>query len=532
MIDASPAMRLPSNRLYVALLLIVALAAGAARFALIDDSLPYCRHGDESMWATRALTILQTGDLNPHRFTKPGAHVYFMTAGFALGFVRAAANLDVDMLQKLGSEVCTTYEVPEAAKVAKQLYAIVSVLAMIVAGALAARISGVGATLFLAPLFIAVSGSYLYYSWSYMNTNVLGAFAIISTVAYPYLRRDDVPTQRQALILGALCGLTLATKYNLFLIFLPAFTYFVLYHADRWLSHCLLVVGIALVTFFAITPYALLDVPAFVGDVGREAYHYAYGHFDLSKHTFEPGWPIFEQYFEVLHESFGSVVLATAVVGLVRLLVVDWRAALVTFQFPLLFLYYMSQQRTFFARNVMSLHLFVGIAAAVGFVYLITLAAGLVTRVAWFQARRGLAGGLATLVVAGLILAVLPWTYIAESYDPHQEPRNGAVEWILSNTSPGRTILVDYRLGLSATRLLDEGFEVIEYRSRAGGDPVSRLRKRHPDAFLLYPKYRQEEMAAIYETVEPRAEFGRIRVDASRGKVCGRFPPKVYVGGF
>lgn len=531
MVDASPAMRFPSNRLYVVLLLVVALAAGAARFALIDDSLPYCRQGDESMWATRALTILQTGDLNPHRFTKPGAHVYFMTAGFALGFVRAAAHLEVDTLQKLGSEVCTSYEVPEAAKVAKQLYAIVSVLAMIIAGALAVQISGVGAALFLTPLLIAVSGSYLYYSWSYMNTNVLGAFAIIATVAYPYLRRDDVPTQRQALVLGALCGLTLATKYNLFLIFLPAFTYFVLYHADRWLSHCLLVVGIALLTFFAITPYALLDVPAFVGDVGSEAYHYAYGHFDLSKHTFEPGWPMFEQYFGVLHESFGSVLLVVAVVGLARLLMVDWRAALVTFQFPLLFLYYMSQQRTFFARNIMSLHLFVGIAAAVGLVYLVDLAVRLVSRVEWFETRQGLTRGLATLVVAGLTLTTLPWTYMSESYDPHQEPRNGAVEWILANTSPGRTILVDYRLGLSTTRLLDEGFEVIEYRSQLGGNPVARLRNKHENAFILYPEFRETEMATVYETIEPLAEFGRIRVDAARGKVCGRFPPKVYIGG-
>ena len=285
-----------ADRISAVLLLVIALVSLSARFRLIEESLPYCRHGDEMLWVTRANKILQTGDLNPHRFTKPGAHVYFMTAGLALGFVRASANLEVEELEELGTKVCTTFPVPEAIQVAKNMYALVSVLAMVLAGVLARRLSGIPATLFLAPLFITASSSYLLYSWSYMNTNVLGGFAILATIAYPLCARDGVKSQRKALLVGALAGLTIATKYNLFLILIPACLYFVLYHRDRWLSHSFLVVGVAILTFLAITPYALLDVHAFVRDVGAEAYHYAYGHADLSKHTFEPGWPMFREY--------------------------------------------------------------------------------------------------------------------------------------------------------------------------------------------------------------------------------------------
>lgn len=525
-------MRSASSRVCVALLIVVALAALSARFALIDDSLPYCRHGDESTWADRALTILQTGDLNPHRFTKPGAHVYFMTAGFALGFVRAAANLEVDSLPKIGREVCTTYPVPEVAKVAKQLYALVSVLAMVVAGFLARRLIGADVALVLAPLFVAVSGSYLYYSWFYMNTNVLGAFTILSVVAYPFLRRDGVSSQREAVLLGILCGLTLATKYNLFLIFLPAFTYFVLYHSDRWLSHCLVAVGAGLLTFFVVTPYALLDVPQFLGDVGREAYHYAYGHFDGSKHTFEPGWPMFEQYYGVLHESFGGFVLLLSVLGLGRLLFVDWRAAAVVFQFPLLFLYYMSQQKVFFERNLMSVQLFVGIASTAGFLFLVGLLRDRLTSLAWFESR-GTTATTATasaIAVGALTLALLPWANMDEAYEPHQEPRNQAVAWVLEHAEPGRKVLVDFRIGLSTDLLIEEGFEVVQFRSKPGSNVIDRLRNRHGAALILIPEFRQDEYNELYESVEPLTEFGKIRVDGTSSKSCGRFPPKVIIG--
>jgi len=514
----------------VALLIVVALASVAVRFAFIEGSLPYARHGDEAIWGTRALKILQSGDLNPHRFTKPGAHIYFMTAGLALGFVRAAAHGEVQELGTMGSKLCFEYAVPRAAGVAKGMYAVVSVLAMVLAGVLAGRLSGVPATLWLAPLFVAVSRSYLYFSWWYMNTNVLGAFGILATVAYPFCARAGVATQRKALLLGVLCGLTIATKYNLFLILVPACLYFVLYHRDRWLSHGLLVVAVAMLTFFVVTPYALLDVDTFVRHVGQEAYHYASGHFDGSTATFEPGWPMFLEYFAVLYGSFGGLVLALALAGVVRLLVRDWRSAAVVFLFPVLFVAYMSQQRTFFERNLLSVHLFVGIAAAVGLCALVDAVTARLAGKTWFAGRPRAA----RLAVAGLVglvvVAFLPWRSIRAAYSPDPEPRHLAVQWVLDHAAPPTLILVERRLALSTRRLEEQGFDVVPLALSPVRDTLAGLRARYGDALLLYPRFRSKEHEAIVAGLTPLATFGRRPVDATPVPLCGRFPPRVRIG--
>lgn len=514
----------------ILLLVVIALGMTAVRFAFIEGSLPYVRHGDEMMWASRSLGILQSGDLNPHRFTKGGAHVYFMTAGLALGFVRAAANVEVDKLQKMGSEVCFEYKVPRAAGVAKKMYALVSVLAVVLAGVLAFRLTGQSAALWLAPLFVCVSENYLYYSWWYMNTNVLGAFGIIATVAYPFLAREGVSTQRKALVLGTLSGFTIATKYNFFLILLPACAYFILHYRERALSHCLLVVGAAIVTFVALTPYAILDIHTFVAHVGREAFHYANGHFDGSTQTFEPGWEMFQQYFAVLHDSFGSLVLVLSVVGLGWLLLRDARSAVVVFLFPVVFFAYMTDQRTFFERNLMSLHLFVGIGAAMGFLYVVGLLAGWLGSRPWFGARplRARIGG--ALLGALFVLAALPWDHVRAAYDPEEEPRHQAVEWILDNVPPGSLLLVEKRVLLSTGRLEEEGYEVVPIKLESGRDSQERLRATYGNAVVVHPRFLSDPHEEILLGATSLAEFGHRPVDVSVGLGCGRFPPKVKIG--
>ena len=514
------------------LLTVVALASLHVRFDRIDDSLPYSSHSDEKVWATRALTILQTGDLNPHRFTKPSAHVYFMTAGFALGFVRAAASLEAEELTELGTEVCTVYAVPEAAGVAKKLYALVSVLALVLAGFLSRRLTENEAALVVAPLFVALSPGYLHFSWTYMNTNVLGAFALLATVSYPFLRRDGVATQLQAVVLGALAGLALATKYNLFVIFVSPLAYFALYHRDRFLSHGLLVVGVALATFFLCTPYALLDVPAFLSDVGREAYHYAYGHFDRSRYTFEPGWEMFQQYFAVLRESFGGPVLALSVLGLLRLAFTNPRAAAVVFPFPILFLLYMSSQATFFARNVLSLHLFVGVGATIGVVWLVDVVAGWLSSWSSVIPRPSRSRLAASALVAVAVALLLPWNAISDASSGRPEPRRSATDWLLKNAKYWEVILYERRLGLDANELREAGFEAIEFKAdpEEGFTEAERLQTRDGSTLVVYPDFRQDEYAELFGDVTPLVQFGKRRVDGTTGLQCGRFSPRVKIG--
>ena len=113
-------------------------------------------------------------------------------------------------------------------------------------------------------------------------------FSVLASLGalWAMLRLIDGGRRRDALLLGALTGLTLATKIAAAPIILPLLLAFLWVAKDRaggdWrsltpgaaarvLPLAALTGAAALAVFFITTPYALLDWPAFVEDIGAEA---------------------------------------------------------------------------------------------------------------------------------------------------------------------------------------------------------------------------------------------------------------------
>lgn len=436
---------------------LVLVASLWVRVSFIHESLPYCRHMDEKTWTEIAMRIARDGDLNPHRFTKPSVMVYLTTGGLSLGLIRAEARGEAKGPKDLGERAYPHYVLASALEIPKLMFAAASVAALGFAG-MCAWVLGRNRWLFtLAPLLAAFSSSYFAQSWEYINADIIGAFFVLATLAHLLFEHRRRPEFARgvafALIQGLLAGLALGSKYNLYPIILPYLIYTLAYRADRLITRWLVFLGATLAGFVISTPYALFAMHEFLAGSVREAQHYATSHFGQAT---DPGFRMFSRYFSDFRESYGLPLLFSAALGLGLAFKRDFRLSLVLFSFPIAFLAYMSSQRVFFARNVVSVHLFIAIAAAIGLAEGAPLLRTLTEKVRRLRElplarRRAL---LAALLFLFLGLG-LPWSSAHAMYTQLVESRNLAQRVIAKQVPAGTELLVDDDLFMDLRPLKD-----------------------------------------------------------------------------
>ena len=189
----------------------------------------------------------------------------------------------------------------------------------------------------------------------------------------------------------------------------------------------------------------------------------------------------------------------------------------------------MSDQKTFFARNVVSLHLFIGLGAAVGFCFLVQAVRARLAQRESFRERPLFAGIAVAGVASVIVLASLPWANIAKAHESNQEPRKLATEWVHENATAWHVLLIDRRLGLEIPKLRKAGFKLKLIEPLAGDSTLDDLRAKYGSALILYPSFRSADQNALFADVEPLAEFVG-RSTPSTGVICGRLPPTVKIG--
>src|SRR5690606_29763951 len=170
----------------------------------------------------------------------------------------------------------------------------------------------------------------------------LGCFFALLAISYFVMAPATTRPPTFAIVAGVHAGLCLGTKYNLYPIVAPALLAIAFRHRDRLLSSSVLFFLALGVAFLVTTPYALLDLPSFVGSAAAEARHYARGH---SGHDTTPGLSTFLDYGEPVLASYGLGFVLLALGGLWGLFrKVPKETALIVL-YPLLLWIYMSGQR-------------------------------------------------------------------------------------------------------------------------------------------------------------------------------------------
>jgi hypothetical protein len=150
----------PRVRVHLVVMLVVLTAAFATRTRHVYESLPYCRHPDESTWANIAIRMLKDGDMNPRRFRKPSLPVYLMYVGFGVGLVDARLHDEASSARDLGEKVSPYFRVPRAAVPPKLLFVLASVVAMGLGGYIAFMLTRRALAMWLVPLLVCLSSDY------------------------------------------------------------------------------------------------------------------------------------------------------------------------------------------------------------------------------------------------------------------------------------------------------------------------------------------------------------------------------------
>jgi hypothetical protein len=494
----------PRVRIHFVVMLVVLTAAFATRVRHVYESLPYCRHPDESTWANIAIRMLKDGDMNPRRFRKPSLPVYIMYAGFGAGLADARLHGEAKSAKDLGSRVTPYYEVPRAAVPPKLLFALASVVAMGLGGYIAFLLTRRALAMWLVPLLTSLSSDYYRLSWSYMNVDIIGAVFVLATVAYlvhASVGAGSTPNggsgMRRAVVAGVLAGLAVGSKYNLFPVLLPGAFFFLMYERKRVVARTLVLGAASVLTFFATSPYILLSFRGALDDILKEARHYATGHPGA---TVEPGLAMLGAYARHFAENFGVVPLALSVVGVAILVRRDARLAFVAFAHPVVFVIYMCSQRVFFERNVVGVHVFIAIGIAVALLELSELLSSALARRWPFLRARGPIIGAVLVIVA--FVASVPWSRSAYAYGSGIERRNDAARWVNRHVDKKTVVLVDSRVDMDR-RTFAKKVRVQEISLPADNEKVEALRNKDKRVVaILRPGQRQQYSHLLGRTRE------------------------------
>ena len=456
-----PAASPPSEHLHlgwILALVALCLVALSLRVSYISGSVPYPYHVDEEAVIGPARQMLVTGNLHPREFNYPSLPRYLAAAGLAVGFLRAASEEGAvrPEIRQIGSVSYPYYGTPTAVETSKQLFAVLSVIALAMTGVIAWRVARLPGVVVMGPVVLATSDLFFQHSWQYLNVDIVGTCFVVLTVASCLSATAQPSVARSAVVPALWAGLAAASKYTLGLVFLPVLMGIWMYQEG---NRRLVSSGIALatvgVTFLAVVPYAMLDLPAFLNGLAFDAWHYGTaGHVGFND---EPGLTQLRNYTNHLTNEFGLFGAILATVGSVAAFRRDWRRCLLVLAFPVLLLTLLVGQRVIFTRNVLPIHPLYAVAVGYGFVVLYGWCVGWLPR--WSRQLGGPVGKVAVLLV--LMALTLPASRIIEHASVAPDSRNLASDWIVQHLPAGWTIVVPSDLGFDI-RGLDGGDFLVE----------------------------------------------------------------------
>jgi hypothetical protein len=170
----------------------------------------------------------------------------------------------------IGYPYCDT---PRVMQGARQVFALLAVIALAATGVAAWQAFRIPSAILFAPLMLALSPLFFYQSWTYLNVDIVGLCFSTLTLAATLQGTRRPSMVQSAVIPGVFAGLTTGSKYTLALVIVPVLAAIGLYLGrGRRMWGGLLALTMMTVTFVAVTPYSLIDLPNFLSGVAFEAF--------------------------------------------------------------------------------------------------------------------------------------------------------------------------------------------------------------------------------------------------------------------
>ena len=446
-----------AHTLWVVALIVLCGISLWLRVSHISASLPYPYHVDESAVIGPARSMLVSGDLHPGAFNYPSFPKYLAAAGMAVGFVRAAPDQGLIDVRNIGGVTYPYYDSPGAVEGAKQLFALLSVVALAVTGLVAWLITARSAAVFIGPLFLAGSDLFFSHSWLYVNVDIVATCFALLTVASCLQATARPSLVRMAVLPGCWAGLAAASKYTLGVVLLPVLIGIWLYQRDgRRLVPTLIAMTASGVTFLAVVPYSVLDLPGFLNGLASERWHYASGHIGADGPAGMAQLGFYADHFLV---EFGVVGAVLAVLGVFGALARDWRRTILLASFPVTLIALLAAQRVHFPRNVLPIHPLYAVLVGYGVILFHGWVCRFIEQRAWSRRRRSLASA---ALLAALLIAALPTERLLGQWRVTPDSRNLARAWLAENVPAGWTVVVPTELAVDTRGLEEQGFNLRE----------------------------------------------------------------------
>jgi len=467
------------------LIIIIALFI---KVPYVKFGLPYVHNWDEPAIVNKAITIMQTGDLNPHYFHYPSLTTYIQLPFFVLNYYRLVSAGKINSIQDIELRGRTISH-PSFYAVSRLTMVFLSVLSIFMLFQIGKRYFNmeVGLLAALIMTFLAYDLEDL----KPVSPNQTVSFFVLLTLFFLslYLKKKK---SVYILLTGLACGLATASKYNAFLVSIPIILGILFFSKKKWRDITLLLPSSAF-GFFIGCPYALFDMNTFLEHTGIEIRHYKAGHKDYEG---PPGLFQFKFYLNEfktwIHRllNFKSSWISP-VLGAIAYAFRDFRGFVTVFSFPFFYLIYMSQQRVHFIRNMICMIPFLSLFIGIIFHYIYKLFIRILKYASQKRWIRLKINDDFVFIIAFLVILSLfnPFTKIKEALEylkTYKESRTMAVEYIRENF-PEAKIGISKELGIHPLDL-----EKIRNREIFNAEKVSlpSLYRRKFDYIISSDKYK------------------------------------------
>ncbi len=414
----------------VALLVILALAL-ALRVIGINFGLPHTYHPDEGALIMPALRILQTGDLNPHRFDYGSAYIYTLSGFYIPYFLTGVkAGLfstiqDVPVIEDYAS--ITRYPFPSVFLAARLLNAVLGTLTVLTTYVLTRRVLGLKHAL-VAALLLAVAPLHVRQSHFATTDTPMILAVLISLLAMSYASKTR--TQKDLMVAAFLCGFTVSVKYPAMPIIAPLAILFAQINVEKehiWLKAAGGVLALA-VGFWIGTPYALLDLPTFLNWLAYDLRLYSpAGSAQVATSL--------EWYLWLLFSGYNACLTIPALLGILFVWSrISKSKFCLLFSFPVLFTLQISSTSIHYGRTILPLWPFLALLAS----------AAIIDGPRWI-ARRLQLNPLWLVATLLVVLTLVPgYGSVRLGHSLAQDDvRTRALQWIEANIPHGIHVVVD-----------------------------------------------------------------------------------------
>ncbi len=347
------------------------LLAFLIRFLHTSKGLPYLYNWDEPQTASNAIKIMKTGDFNPHFFHYGSLMIYLNLIVDIIHYLFLMSKPYNTLTSPKDIKIFTdthwhwTISHPEFYHWNRILTVLLSVLSIIVLYKLVRLITEKKWIALVSAYLIAILQAHINYSIWVTNDIPLSFFTILVIYfSVLFLKSEEEKYLYLSLIF---VGVGSATKYNgAISIIMPLIALLWLFFKKRkkikkitWASIFLIPPTI----FLLIMPYAILDLPNFLKDVGFEIRNYkVLGPFA----TVEPGLSHFFLQMKNFYTNLGFPITIISIIGIYSLFKRENNLLRFVFIYPIIYLYFMCNTKMAFQRNFVQIYLFIAILFGFG----------------------------------------------------------------------------------------------------------------------------------------------------------------------